>query len=592
MTKVCLIKFLLLLFFSISALAQKKIKYKDIYGLLSTKQYDLAEPFLKQYLSSEDDNSNAFLYMGLIYEEKAAANDVLKETAVLLNRIDSAIYYFEKASASIDEREIRKNKEYYQAYNRRDLRTGEFGVKLSDIQFDMQKRKEALSERRERIRMVKHYFTLADSLYRKCTVLFDALRSTYPTTQSLYLQAGDSTLSMLDALSVRFDSTVRFVGNYQSSLETLGETGYHQTFELHDISEFEKDGGGNADFLASVVPLWDYKSFTRGVRQVVTNEIRPLRSQLVSFDTEINKLKDILRRDSVSVAGELDDLQRRLPYKALDKYDRAPLPLSVLELKIAELRYQSLLVETRLHADSMDVHYQLNRALAEQRGLSRLDSLAGVILSSDLEAALANYPHFISTTYNNMIVLRTYVKGIKEYAARKAALLAERLDNCRDAVRWIAFEGERIPLFMNDSLFRYRPLVTEDEQYTAGLDCSDSISVSGYFYTITPSREPDIHVKFPVDEKHFNKAAISSLRSLATDADELIYFVLICSSEQEEEKFPATIAKIYRSDGLSWSKNYALDFVPESIGYNTGSGELIVEDGNNSFVLDKNGKPR
>ena len=51
-------------------IAQKKIKYKDIWGLLNTKQYEAAEPFLKAYLNENSDNPNAYLFMGIIYQEK------------------------------------------------------------------------------------------------------------------------------------------------------------------------------------------------------------------------------------------------------------------------------------------------------------------------------------------------------------------------------------------------------------------------------------------------------------------------------------------------------------------------------------------
>src|SRR5690348_2999562 len=123
MTKIGLIQFLLI--FLISAAYGQKVKYKDIYGLLSTKQYEQAEPFLKQYLKENIDNPNAYLYMGFILQDKASKNDVLKQTKIAVANMDSAIMYYGKASKILDEREVRKNKEYYETYNRRDLRTGE-----------------------------------------------------------------------------------------------------------------------------------------------------------------------------------------------------------------------------------------------------------------------------------------------------------------------------------------------------------------------------------------------------------------------------------------------------------------------------------
>ena len=79
MTKITLIQFLFLSFIVSTSFGQK-VKYKDIFGLLSTKRYEEAEPFLKRYLKETNDNPNAFLYMGIIYQEKSAKDDVLKQT--------------------------------------------------------------------------------------------------------------------------------------------------------------------------------------------------------------------------------------------------------------------------------------------------------------------------------------------------------------------------------------------------------------------------------------------------------------------------------------------------------------------------------
>src|SRR5689334_21349745 len=113
----------LALLLATSSTAQK-VKYKDIFGLLNTKQYDQAEPFLKTYLKDNKDNPNAYLYMGLIYKEKAEAGDILINTDRCIQQMDSSILFFDNARKTIDEKEVRKNKEYYVSYNRRDLRTG------------------------------------------------------------------------------------------------------------------------------------------------------------------------------------------------------------------------------------------------------------------------------------------------------------------------------------------------------------------------------------------------------------------------------------------------------------------------------------
>jgi len=145
MRKVGFFKFLIIFLISVPCWGQK-VKYKDIYGLLRAKQYDEAEPVLKQFLSTNDDTPSAYLYMGLILEEKSGRIDILKQTSQAVSTIDSAIFYLSKAYTSITDKEVKKHDEYYEIYNRRDLRTGEFGVKLSDIKFDLEKKRDALDK--------------------------------------------------------------------------------------------------------------------------------------------------------------------------------------------------------------------------------------------------------------------------------------------------------------------------------------------------------------------------------------------------------------------------------------------------------------
>src|SRR5258708_35502553 len=108
---------LFLLSFAVSA---QKVKYKDLIVLLTSKQYEKAEPFLKRYLKENDDNPNAYLYMGIVFKEKSAKDDPLLQTAILSANIDSAVINFEKAYKTITAKVIRRNVEYFDAYMRTD----------------------------------------------------------------------------------------------------------------------------------------------------------------------------------------------------------------------------------------------------------------------------------------------------------------------------------------------------------------------------------------------------------------------------------------------------------------------------------------
>ena len=592
MTKVGLIKTLLFCFLVSTALGQK-IKYKEIYGLLGSKQYESAEPFLKRYLKDNIDNPNAYLYMGIIFQEKSLKGDVLKQTLRVIANMDSAINNYDKAYKTITEKEVKRNSEYYEIYNRRDLRTGEFGVKLSDIQFDLEKKMEGLRERIDRVKMVKYYFSLADTLYKSTNKLYVSIQEQYPGANALYLRANEITTSNLTGLVQRFDSCMKAFDNYKASLSNLGKTGYNQSLFIHDINDFKSDGVSLSNFYQDEVAVWNYKKFAEQAKDIIVKEIIPMREHLVTYDIEINKLRDKVSRDSTSVNSDLTKLIDKLLTQQLEKFDKEPLPISVFNLKIADLQYRSVVFENRAFHDSTNVNLKLTLANKELQYINRLDSIASKLMETDLDAKGLNYEHFIINTYSNAIVLKSYIKALKEYAERERKKIDQQLAIRMNSLRWLINVPDSIPLFTNPSHSSFKPLVVVPEKYTVGLHYADSISVNGYLYSITPSRVSDVKVIFPVEIKSFKESELKAISSITFSVSRSqIYFVLIyLTNPNKENKFFATLAKIYRSDGLAWSSNYALNFIPSEILFKQETGELIIKDSTTLVsIIDKNGK--
>lgn len=590
MTKSALIQFLFVIVFFTSANAQK-VKYKDIFGLLNTKQYEAAEPFLKKYLVENDDNPNAFLYMGIIYQEKSLKEDVLRKTTRTISLMDSSILYLDKAYKSITEKEVKKNDEYYQIYNRRDLRTGEFGVKLSDIQYDLEKRIEGQRERIDRVKMVKHYFVQADSLYKGTQRLYVQLQQAYPGEKEFYLRADEHTLNQLKRIESRYDSCRKAFENYKGSLPTVGKTGYNQAMILTDIKNLKTDGGTPADFYKDEIQAWDFKKFAEGARQIIEKEIFPMRDHLVEYDIEINKLREKLKTDSVSVKNDLTALIDKLLLEKLLRFDQDPLPMDVFQVKMADLTYRSTIIENKKSKDSTNVQILVSQVKLEQQNLSRLDSLAKKLMASDLDKRAEDYHHFITNTYSNTVVLKSYIKALSEFADREKRQLDEKMRIRSESLQWLVQAPDSVPLY-NVEGNTYKPLFVENEKFTVGLHFKDSVTALGYFYTITPNRVPDVKINFEVDKPNFKLAQLPMTKALVyADPSGQVFYVLVYSGKAtKDNKYGASLAKIYRSDGLAWNMNYSLTFVPNSISFKQETGELTIQNESTFTTVDKNGK--
>lgn len=579
-----------------SAFSQK-IKYKDLFVLLNAKQYDQAEPFLRKYLKDIDDNPNAHLFMGLILQDKAVKKDILKETEQVKIMADSATLYLNLAYKGITEKELKRNDEYYQAYARRDLRTGEFGVSMSDVRLDIEKRVQSLKERSDKVLSAKTQFILTERYYQTSEARYKELQAAFAAERELLLRSDDAVLAKLALVASAYDSAMAAFNAYKATLSSLGKTGYNQTLHVREIKEFHTDGGGQANFYVETVQVWDYAKWASGSIDIIRKEVEPFRTKLVSYDIEINKLRDKVRKDSVEVTKEIAGIQDKLKDNSVARFDPAPMPLQLFQMKLAELTYASNHIINKKARDSSDIVLRMAALKADVRDVKRVDSIAMNLEQSALDEEALNYQHFITNAYGTTLVLKSLVKATREFAdhelRRKEASFARALR----AMDWLLVDQDSVPLTMIRSRkYTHSPLVIQSETFTSGLKYGADSVANGYFYTITRTRVPDVKVTFAVDKTNFQRRNLPVIKGLGSkDANGQVYFAAIYSETKTDNKFPVTIAKIYRTDGLAWSSNYKFEFPPSELIFSADTGELSVKIASPSgeskvIVLDKNGK--
>ncbi len=277
----------------------------------------------------------------------------------------------------------------------------------------------------------------------------------------------------------------------------------------------------------------------------------------------------------------------------MKQYDPDPLPLNLFALKIADLEYRSTVIENLKSKDSLDVHLNLEQISKELGYLHTLDIVANKLYESDLDALIANYSEFVTNTYSNPVVLKSYIKAVKEFAEREQRIKSEESERYKKELLWLHVGEEVIPISSDIEDDKYKMLVLEEERYTAGLAyMDDSLRVAGYFHTITSSRIPDISVSIKVDPKFFKLSVFAGTAAMVTsDKDEHIFYILYLSSVKKDDKFRATLSKVYRADGLAWTNPYPLDLNPAEVKYKEDTGDVIMvlSDGH-QVTIDKNGK--
>ncbi|MEY4931040.1 MAG: hypothetical protein RI909_1764 [Bacteroidota bacterium] len=570
----------------------QKVKYKDLMVLLNAKQYDQAEPHLKRYLAENTDNVSAYLYMGIIYQEKSAKSDVLKQTDALISNIDSAIFFYNKAFPRITEKEVKKNDENYLMYTRRDLRTGEFGVTLSDILLDVETRIKSLREKTERVNKLKKYYEDAVAQYGRANAMYKNFQSRFKTKKELYLQSDDEMILELERLAVTFDSSQVSFKSYKTTSQAVGKTGYNQLVNLQEISDFKKDGSSLIDFTENDLKLWDYSEWTKKTVRIVRDEVYPLRKELISFDAKLNKLRGKIKKDSSNV--NVGELKGNTVFNELKKWDTDPMPALLFHVKITEIRYMAeLALQATLNGND-DIPKRINLIKQQQIILKELDSLASSFVNRDWDEDAIKYKSFITNSYGTTAVLKNFGKAMLEMTKRDVIAKKKELDENLSLLQWVVVESDSIPLFYDVSEFsKFKPLVI-NEKYTAGITMMDSLVV-GYFYTVTPSRTTDLKVNFSVDSVSITLRDLPLIKGLSLNATDQYYFILFYSESKIDGKIPVTLAKIGRIGGLEWSTTFTTELAPVELKLTASTGELSIKtsspDGNSKMVvIDKTGK--
>ncbi|MBX2894044.1 MAG: hypothetical protein KF763_01285 [Cyclobacteriaceae bacterium] len=571
----------------------QKVKYKDLIELLNARNYEVAEPFLKRYLKENTDNVSAYLYMGIVYHDKSQRNDILKQPEALITNIDSAVYFFEKVAPLITERELKRNKENYQMYLRRDARTAEFAIKLSDVTLDIETRLKSLRERKEKVISLNRHFKAATRQYIAAQERYKNIQAQFGNEQEFYLRMDEAVRNDLALLRLDYDSSQASFKNYRMVLETMGKVPYNQVITLSEIKNFKQEGVTEVDFLKPDLRLWDYGKWVTATLEIYQNEIIPLRDHLVSYDIELNKLAQKLKADSVSVKSDLTKLLDKILFKQLSRFDSDPLPTGVFYMKAVELEYQSDFISNKALRDTAGLHTRLKLLKQEVKTISKLDSITSRLIARDFDKDNKDYNHFITKAYGTNLVLKNYIKSTHELAQRDKSLKQKQIEQTEKSLKWLVHAADSIPLFIEELVSPFKPLVIT-KSFTVGLKYIDSLA-TGYLYNITPRHVPDVAVTFPVDKVNYKKRYLSVLKGLGLHPQPDLYIALIYSETQTKAGYPATLAKVNKATGLIWSLPYNLEQMPSEILYSTDTGEIMIKlpmptGEQKLFVVDKYGK--
>ncbi|MCV9387218.1 hypothetical protein [Reichenbachiella ulvae] len=424
---------------ALSSLAQR-IKYKDVYPMLEVKNYDAAIPMLRQFLSDDknDDHANAHLQMGMYYEGKVANYHLIEDSTAIISAADSALFYFEKASKLIDDKELRKNDEYYQMYYRRDLRTGDFGIKLSDVQLDVENKIKATRAIVENAGEVYQTLFTINKNYGFCHDAYASFVSRYRTKKNFYIRCNQDQLDTLELIISKMSFIESDFKKVRDAVSLTGVKGYSPELEFMPIYEFGIDGVSEVNFFANDVKAWDFGNWADESLKDIERNVLTMKKAVVHFEHKLKAEHEQLEGLATLTPDQLTLSIDNELLASMHEHDTEPLPEKLFNIWINRNIYTYLtkpLQNPRVE-DESNVDYQLMLTDSIMSILDKIEKDASTLKEPYITEGRHKYPALVDGEYGGDFGLIKLRQQMESFVDQGRVKWEEKNDLFKERSKW------------------------------------------------------------------------------------------------------------------------------------------------------------
>lgn len=416
--------YFLLLGWSRAGWAQRDLRYKDIYPLIAEGKSNEAVPLLQEFLVQEPDHPSANLQLALIYERRYKSYQPITDYDAAMSNAQKAKVRFLKAKVLIDDREVRRNEEYYSNFALEFKRNGKPIVEFDTVQQKFNAGYAEADSFLTHMPPIHKYFMKTVSFYDRATKNFVRINGEYASLKEIYLLYDDAFDKRLGDLKQSYDSALYYFKAYRKAAEAYPPLGLDQQLTIRPIKTYRLDGLViQTDFLQPDIELWDYSQWVDEVRKVEEQNIGALRKEIEESQRKLEKAEQQLSSADALDSVGLQPVQNKTIYK-IRRYDiNSPIAdlfeyrLKKLQLLDDERRFE--LMDTLGRKNSDVLLYPLNAVLLEAH---RLDPMVNDMLQEYSTSSLEKYKNFVRQYYQGP-------EGFKAYLNRQATFLQQTLGN-------------------------------------------------------------------------------------------------------------------------------------------------------------------
>lgn len=431
----------------------QRIRYKNLFPILQSKDYKTAEPQLLKYLEDNDDEANAYFYLGEIIVSKLDSIEIFPTTEKYDSMANKAIEAYKKAITLVDDREVRKNDEYYAAYNRRDLRTGKFEIKKSDIHLDYENKIKAVSKKTELIKEIHELKAQSADKYKNLNIKVEEFYNAYPDEISFVLRANSFDIEASQEIINSFKKFTDVFRNFVDKLNSLNHPAYSPELKTVEIVNWDGLKPIQAELSDFSVSVQDYEQYLSQLNEQIDNQVKELKSLLFRTDAKFNEAISKNRTAIDSTQIQKMTISEELK-TALKKYDKSDVIVNLLRYK--QYKSQSELLRNQniypVLRDSSNIYQRANLVEDYQHKLNDQYDLL-VNLDEKLNERIVK---------NFQLFMDGFMPSIEAYLETELTIAKQKLDS---ATKRSELMASQIKFFVYDSDSIYMtPMIAANRQ--------------------------------------------------------------------------------------------------------------------------------
>ncbi|GAA5041230.1 hypothetical protein GCM10011506_42740 [Marivirga lumbricoides] len=554
----------------------QKVKYKNLFPILQSKDYITAEPLLIAYLKDTKDEANPYFYLGEILSGKLDSTVIFPTSGTYDSIADVAISAYKNAISLVNDKEVRKNDEYYMAYNRRDLRTGKFGIKISDIHLDYEEKINFITKRKAAVAKIHLQKKETDSIATSLNKNISELKYKFQDEQSFYFRSTKEDYQHIKLINSEYVALKKSIEDYISLVKSLNNSLYNPELQEKPVVNWNELSVQKIDLESPAISLLAVDGLLDKKLNLVQDEIMPLKDLLIKTDQYLNNI--ILIHQNISDSSEIKtDTIPSLLKKKLEQAGANLLPLKILEFKQMKAE-ASLLSNEQLYPvlkDSANVYQRTNILSRYKLKLEEMLEMISSIRKATNDKVVKDYSFYFSE-------LKPSFEG---YFETEQAIIKKNLDDVTLQSSQLEAASQSF-IYMNDTIYLNKDIaeLRQSENSVQSIsEKEDALIIAG-----TLSDAPFVAIAgFNMQVKQLFKLDSSANFHRIIKVED--NYLLIVKGEKTEI-VPQTLVLLSPSIEKQWSYKFTASTLAHSAKVEAGIFFIYDEDGAVLKTLNSSGK--